>query len=241
MATTTPETVPGSVAAKECGIALAQIYNYIRTGKVTNHKVGGWPTGKGIEVVLAEVQAAASAPRKARAAKGSGKASASGGGRVSRKARHEDEVVMHEALDEAEQTRRARIRNSGDEGNTVRLRRLDRSTKYPACPVNPAHGELALVTRESEGQKGRKKTAGAIQLQCWHQEHDGRPKGHPGGFAPQTQSIFTEEEAMTPQPVGRLGTIMLEWIMAGRSDLSDSLETWMTKHKLPVWIPARSR
>lgn len=233
-----PETVPGSVAAKECGLALAQIYNYIRTGKVTNHKKDGWPTGKGIEVVLAEVQAAASAPKKARAPKGSGssKASASGGGRISRKARHADEVVMHEAISADEAERRQRKRSSGDEGNTVRLRRLDRTTKYPPCPVNPAHGELALVREEEKSKKNR-----PVMLHCWHQEHDGRPRSHPGGFAPATQSFFTEEEAQMPQPVGRLGVIMLEWITAGRPDLSDALESWMNKQKLPVWIPVPVR
>lgn len=231
---TAPETVPGSVAAKECGLALAQIYNYIRTGKVTNHKKDGWPTGKGIEVVLDEVRAAqASTGRKPRAAKGSAKSNG-GSGKVSRKARHDDEVAMHEALDDEEQERRARKRASGSEGNTVRLVRRDRSTKYPPCPVDPAHGELALVTRE-----GAKVKAGAIRLQCWHQAHDGRLRSNPAGFAPATQSVFTEEEANTPQPAGRLGVIMLEWIVAGRTDLSEGLESWMNKNKLPVWIPAR--
>lgn len=224
------ETVPGSVAAKEAGLALAQIYNYIRKGLVKNHKADGWPTGKGVEVVLAEVIAARdSTARKPRAPKGS-KASGAGG-RVSRKARHEEEVTMHEALDEEERERRARKRSSGDEGNSVRLTRADRSaSKYPPCPIFPEHGNVS-PTDMKKGQSPK--------YHCWHQSHDGRPRTHPGGFAPATQSTFTQTELEMPQPAGRLGVLMLEWIIAGRTDLSESLEAWCVKNKLPVWIPVR--
>lgn len=231
----TPETVPGAEAAKECGVALAQLYNHIRAGRVTNYKKGGWPTGKGIEVNLDEVRAAlASTVRKPRTPKGA--SGASGGGRVSRKARHEDEVAMHEALSADEAERRQRKRSSGDEGNTVRLVRRERGSRNPPCPVNPAHGEVVPVERNPKA-----KSNVPVQYQCTHQEHDGRMKGHPGGFAPATQFIFTEDELNTPQPVGALGVIMLSWIMSGQPDLSDSLEAWMTKNKLPVWIPVRAR
>lgn len=223
MATT---TVAGSVAAKEAGLALAQIYNYIRTGKVKNHKVGGWPEGKGIEVEMTEVLAARDAAQSRR----SGKAPRAP--RQSKADRQEAQATMHEALDDEERTRRARKRASGEDGNTVRLHRMDRTARHPVCPVNPAHGEVAPAERDA-------KAKGVLKFHCWHQEHDGRPKGHPGGFAPQTQSTFTEDELQTPQPVGALGVIMLGWITTGRTDLSESLESWMTKNKLPVWIPAR--
>lgn len=223
---------PGSKVAKDLGLALAQIYNHVKAGRVKNHKVDGYPTGKGVEVDPDEVRAAMSATGRSRKGSGTGAAKSAGSGR-SRKATADDTATMHEAIDADEANRRARKRASGDDGNTVRLRRVDRTSKYPFCPVNPAHGELA-PDRESENKK-----KGVIQYHCWHQEHDGRPKGHSAGFSPQTKSTFSEEEVLTPQPSGRLGVIMLEWIYAGRSDLAESLEGWMNKQDLPVWIPER--
>ena len=110
------------------------------------------------------------------------------------------------------------------------------TTHYPVCPVNPSHGEVAPAERDAKAKPNAPK-----KYQCWHQEHDGRPKHSPSGFLPATQFIFTEEELNTPHPVGALGVIMLTWIMSDQTDLSDALETWMTKHKLPVWIPVRER
>lgn len=45
------------------------------------------------------------------------------------------------------------------------------------CPDDEAHGILILDT--------------AGRLRCIHQEHDGRPAGHPLGASPRTAPVFT--------------------------------------------------
>lgn len=220
------ETVSGSAAAKELDLALAQIYNYIRTGKVTNHKKDGWPIGKGIEVNLEEVRAAKAAI-KTRAPRGSTP-------KASRQTKATSKAAIHEALDdeaEEKKAKRAAARAHDNGGNTVRLKRYERHTFY-SCPVNPGHG--SLVKLDNNNKKGA-----AERFYCSHQSHDGRARSHGAGFAPPTQNVFSEEELRLPQPVGQLGEIMLNWIANGRTDLSESLEAWMIKNKLEVWIPAR--
>lgn len=226
------EVKKGSEAAKETGLALAQIYNHIRAGRVKNHLKGGWPEGKGVEVDMDELRAAIAS--SGRRPKGSGKASGGGASVGRRKATKADTEAMHDALDEEEAQRRARKRASGEDGNTVRLVRRDRSQRYPVCPVNPSHGELAPAERDAKAKKGD-----APKLQCWHQEHDGRPRNHPAGLAVATQFVFTEEEAQIAQPSGTLGVVMLNWIASGRVDLAESLEKWMEKNSIEVWIPVR--
>lgn len=63
---------PGAKVAKDLGIYLGQIYAYVKKGAVTNHKVGGYPDGKGIEVDPEEVKAAMASSRR-RGGKGGGK------------------------------------------------------------------------------------------------------------------------------------------------------------------------
>lgn len=63
---------PGAKVAKDLGIYLGQIYAYIKKGTVTNHKVGGYPDGKGIEVDPEEVKVAMASSRR-RGGKGGGK------------------------------------------------------------------------------------------------------------------------------------------------------------------------
>lgn len=213
---------PGSQVAKDLNIALARIYNYVKNGSVKNHKKNGFPLGKGIEVDPDEVRAA----MEASAAKRGNKAPRQP--RQSKAKTQADNEAMHEALDEEEREKRARKRASGEDGNTVRLKRREVGQRHPACPIFPSHGMVAPV----EVSKGK-----PPRFHCWNQEHDGRPRTHSGGFAPATQSSFTEEELHIEQPAGRLGVIMLEWINAGRTDLAESLETWTTKNKIPVWIP----
>lgn len=211
---------PGSKVAKDLGLALASIYGMIKSGKVVNHKKDGFPVGKGIEVDPDEVKAAM-ASKRTRAPKGESS------GRKASKAATE---AMHEALDDDEVARRQRRRASGDEGNTVRLKRYERGNFIP-CPVFPTHGSMYKM----EGK-------GKDRFHCPHQEHDGRTRNNPAGFAPATQNVFTQDDldlARSEPQLGRLGAIMLEWIYAGRTDLATSLESWLEKNKLPVWVPER--
>lgn len=220
--------VSGSEAAKQTGLALAQIYNHIRAGRVKQHKADGWPEGKGVEVDIDELKSAiANHSRTPRASKGP---KAPREGKTSRKAREE---AFHEALEnesEEKRAKRAAARAHDDGGNTVRVRRYERNA-FVACPVNPNHGSMYKMDRGS--------AKGPDKYHCAHQQHDGRPKNHPAGFAPQTQNVFTADELNIPSPIGQLGEIMLGWISAGRTDLAESLESWMTKNKLDVWIPVR--
>jgi hypothetical protein len=74
---------PGSKVAKDLGIYLGQIYGYLKKGTVTNHKVGGYPEGKGVEVDPDEVRAAMSSSRR-RGGKGGGKPKTSARGQGGR-------------------------------------------------------------------------------------------------------------------------------------------------------------
>lgn len=213
---------PGSQVAKDLGLALAQIYNHIKAGRVKNYKADGYPNGKGIEVDPDEVKAAIASMAGRRKSSSAPKRT---------KVDKDAQAAMHDALDAESEERKSRRKVGAGDGNTVRLRRYERGAYY-VCPVNPSHGSTYQMER-AKGQKG------PAQYHCSHQEHDGRLKSHPAGFAPATQNVFTEEELSIPQPIGRLGAIMLEWIMAGRTDLSEGLEAWMTKQKLDVWIPTR--
>lgn len=211
------EIKSGSEAAKEVGVALAVLYNHIRAGRVANRKAGGWPLGKGIEVDMDEVRAAVSGPKKARAPRRT----------------KADKALQHEIQDGlAEETARKRAREQnahGDNPHAVRLRRYERG-KVPVCPVDPTHGMMFAVDKPKNGKA----------FYCGHVAHDGRSAHQAGGFSPQTQNYFTQEEAEATQPSGRLGVIMLEWIYNGRADLAEDLESWMDGHDLPVWIPERS-
>lgn len=210
------EIKSGAEAAREVGVALAVLYNYIKSGKVTNRKAGGWPLGRGIEVDMDEVRAAASAPRKARAPKGSRKA--------------KEAIQGQLEAEKAERTvRRAREQNAtGDNPHAVRLTRYQQGRQV-VCPVNPSHYALLSV----EKAKGDK------VFHCAHQEHDGRSAHMLGGFSPQTMNFFSKEETEIAQPAGRLGVIMLEMIYNGRPDLAESLEAWCNENNVPVWLPER--
>lgn len=134
--------IPGSQAAREAGVALAQIYNYIKSGKVKNHKVGGFPDGKGVEVDLEEVLAAKSsgrAPRKP-------KVDAEGNPIVKATADGPKRMKRSKALREVQHTPYARSSLRG----------------VPRCPVNPDHGYLI----SNDAGKGEK------MWLCTHQGHD---------------------------------------------------------------------
>lgn len=90
---------PGAKVAKDLGIYLGQIYAYIKKGTVTNHKVGGFPEGKGVEVDPDEVKAAMSSSRR-RGGKGGGKPKSSA--RVSRG----DSVASEAAREAAKEAKR---------------------------------------------------------------------------------------------------------------------------------------
>lgn len=51
------------------------------------------------------------------------------------------------------------------------------------CPVDPAHGNVIAWTGHPRWG-----------WRCPHQDHDGRPHGHPLGPAPVTRSFFTTAE-----------------------------------------------
>lgn len=118
------DTVPGAQAAREAGVALGQIYQYIKSGKVTNHKKGGWPEGKGIEVVLDEVIAAKATGR-------------------TRKPKVEGE-------EREKRPRVGRIKRSKGFDRPAHAGTTFQST--PRCPVDPDHGPL-LPNDSAEGKK----------------------------------------------------------------------------------------
>lgn len=58
------EPQPGAQVARDMGLALAQIYSLVKSGKVTNHKKDGYPIGKGLLVDPDEVTEARAGSRR---------------------------------------------------------------------------------------------------------------------------------------------------------------------------------
>jgi hypothetical protein len=123
------EPQPGSKVAKELGIYLGQIYSYVKKGTVVNHKEGGYPEGKGIEVDIEEVRAAMS---KGRGPRGS-------------------RTPKEPKLDADGQPKQKRMKRSREVDHPTRsFKKLS-----PACPVDEDHGAL-LPNDSVEGKKNGK-------------------------------------------------------------------------------------
>lgn len=121
---------PGAQVAKELGIYLGQIYSYIKAGKVVNHKVGGYPDGKGVEVDVDEVRNTMSDSRRRRKSDDSG------------------------------EPRQPRTRTDGAPRRVKRSRDVDRPTYRhaqltPMCPVDPDHGFMLPNDDERARKSGK--------------------------------------------------------------------------------------
>lgn len=209
------ELEPGAKVAKDLGIYLGQIYNYVKKGLVTNHKEDGYPTGKGLIVDPDEVKAAMGKSRRKGGGPGKGKS-----GYV----RKADRVPKGE----------------GEERRQVKARRLPTGTivSYEGGQLattdrthaRPPHYNLATVLGTTGHltylDKGRR-----------YVHYNGMQIDNVVFGTDRLSTMLARGVAHIEHPVNVLGMVLLAFVTEGKTELAKSLEGWLEENDLPVIIP----
>jgi hypothetical protein len=204
---------PGAVVAKAQGIYLGQIYAYIKKGLVVNHKVGGYPEGKGVEVDPDEVSAAMAHSRRKGGGPGKGK---SGYVRkADRPARADTERP------EPAKTRKLKSGTivSYDRGRAANGYNFQ-APKFTVAQVIGANGRLTFMDDGDHRQ-----SYGGVQIDniVFSTDH--------------LSLLMAKGAARIEHPVPVLGMVLLSFIMEGKVELAESLEGWLIANDVPVQIP----
>lgn len=203
---------PASAVAKELGVALAVIYGMVKRGDVKNHLAGGWPTGKGLEVDIAEVRAARGS-KKTRAPKtrtpktvkvkdpDSGETVT-----VSTKARKlpQGTIVSYD-----------KGRGAGVAANSPAAK-----PRYSVAQVLAATGRLTFM---DDGDHRRTYNGTQIDNTVFSTDR--------------LSLLMAKGVVRIEHPVPVLGMVILSLIMDEKIELAQSLENWMIKNDLQVRIP----
>lgn len=202
---------PGAKVARDLGIYLGQVYGYIKRGLVENHKVGGYPEGKGVEVEPEQVRAAwmqskkkgPRDPSKPRASKAKRVRNEDGTLEPAAKARRlpAGTIVSYE---------RGRAANGHEAGKP----------RYTVAQVLAANGRLTFL---DEGDKRR--------------HYDGTQIDNIIYGTERLSTMLAKGVARIEHPVPLLGMILLSFVMEGKMELAASLEKWMEKNDVPVIVP----
>lgn len=204
---------PGSAVAKELGIALAVIYNYVKNGSVKNHKADGYPVGKGIEVDIAEVRKARG-NKKTRAPKAGSKPRAV---KIKDPDSGETVTVSTKArkLQPGSMVSYERGRGAATDAHAAAAR-----PRYSVSSVLAATGKLTFI---DEGDK--------------HRHYDGTQIDNTVFGTERLSMMLAKGVARIEHPVPVLGMVILALIVEEKIELAASLEQWMIANDLDVHIP----
>lgn len=205
--------LPGAQVARDLGIPLGQLYSWVKRGLVTNHKEGGYPEGKGLEVDPIEAKLAwttskkkgpRSAPRKAREPK----------------VRNEEGVLVAAPAAKTKKLRTGEI-ISFDSGKEARSTfNPKKGPRYTVAQVLGANGRLTYL---DEGSHRVHYTGAQIDNVIFSTER--------------LALMMAKGIARVEKPVMVLGMILLSFIMEGKMELAESLEAWMIENELEVHVP----
>lgn len=207
---------PGSKVAKDLNIYLGQIYGYIKKGLVENHKVGGYPEGKGVEVVPDEVRAAMAQSRRGGGKTKSGKGPVGGKGtRGSRKAT--DDGALPAATRKAKRKIGEIVSFDGGQNGSSTVAKGPRMT---LAQVIASNGRLTFL---DDGGRKRTYSGGQIDNIVMSTER--------------LSTLLGKGLAHIEHPTFVLGMVLFAFVTEGKLDLAESLEKWMIKHDISVVVP----
>jgi len=212
------EAKPGAEVARELHIYLGQLYGWIKKGTLKNYKEDGYPNGKGVLVDPTEAKLVwmSSKRRGGSGPKAKGSSKASGG-----------------------TSRRAKGTGVSSEASVgPRQRRLAAGTIVSYAEGQMASDHLAHRPKYNIGQVVG--TTGRLTFL-----EDGTHRVHYNGVQIDTVVFPTDKlahmlargVAHIERPINVLGMVLLGFVAAGKTDLAQSLEDWMTSEGLEVIVP----
>jgi len=204
------DILPGAQVAKQLGIYLGQLYGWVKAGKVVNHKVGGYPEGKGVEVSLGEAKAAWMASKKKT------------GPRKAREPRA-PKVRNAEGQLVAEPPRRRLKTGQIVSYSSQPTKAMFDQTRRPRFTVAQVLGSNGHLTYLDPGKH--------------RVTYDGRVLDDVVFLTDRLSTMLSKGVARIEDPVLVLGMVLLSFVVEERLELAESLESWMIENGLDVHVP----